>query len=142
MKREDKAKRPEIIVSMADLERLEGLLGELRAGAPEIAEGLRSELDRARIVEPADVPHDVVTMNSTVRFADEESGKEFERTLCYPEEATGGTDKVSILAPLGSALLGLSVGQRIDWPVPGGRTARIRILDVIAKPGRAGAQRR
>ena len=50
MRREDKAKRPEITISMADLERLEGLLGELRAGAPEIAEGLRSELDRARIV--------------------------------------------------------------------------------------------
>ena len=139
--RDAKAKRPEITVSMDDLERLEGLLGELRGGAPEIADGLRSELDRARIVEPEDMPQDVVTMNSTVRFADEETGKEFERTLCYPEEATGGTDKVSILAPLGSALLGLSVGQRIDWPVPGGRMARIRILDVVAKPGRAGAQR-
>jgi len=134
VRREDKAKRPEITISMADLERLEGLLGELRAGAPEIADGLRSELDRARIVEPADVPRDVVTMNSTVRFADEETGKEFERTLCYPHEATGGSDKVSILAPLGSALLGLSVGQRIDWPVPGGRTARIRILEVVSQP--------
>jgi len=139
--RDAKAKRPEITVSTADLERLEGLLGELRGGAPEIADGLRSELDRARIVEPAEIPADVVTMNSTVRFTDEDSGKEFERTLCYPEEATGGADKVSILAPLGSALLGLSVGQRIDWPVPGGRMARIRILNVVAKPGRAGGQR-
>ena len=130
---ETKGKRPDITVSTADLDRLEGLLGALRAGAPEIADGLRSELDRARIVEPEDMPADVVTMNSTVRFADEESGKEFERTLCYPEEATGGVDKVSILAPLGSALLGLSVGQRIDWPVPGGRTARIRILDVVSQ---------
>lgn len=128
-----KGKRPEITVSTADLDRLEGLLGDMRAGAPEIAEGLRSELDRANIVEPEDMPAGVVTMNSTVRFADEESGKEFERTLCYPEEATGGEDKVSILAPLGSALLGLSVGQRIDWPVPGGRTARIRILDVVSQ---------
>jgi regulator of nucleoside diphosphate kinase len=133
-------KRPEITVSMADLERLEGLLGELRGAAPEIADGLRSELDRARIVEPEDVPPDVVTMNSTVRFTDEETGKEFERTLCYPHEATGGSDKVSILAPLGSALLGLSVGQTIDWPVPGGRTARIRILDVVSQPGRPGGR--
>jgi regulator of nucleoside diphosphate kinase len=131
---EARAKRPEITVSTADLDRLEGLLGELRAGAPEIADGLRSELDRARIVEPDEVPKDVVTMNSTVRFADEESGKEFERTLCYPGEATGGADKVSILAPLGSALLGLSVGQSIDWPVPGGRTAHIRILEVVSQP--------
>jgi regulator of nucleoside diphosphate kinase len=131
---ETRGKRPEITVSTADLDRLEGLLGELRAGAPEIADGLRSELDRARIVEPDEVPKDVVTMNSTVRFVDEESGKEFERTLCYPGEATGGVDKVSILAPLGSALLGLSVGQRIDWPVPGGRTAHIRILEVVSQP--------
>jgi regulator of nucleoside diphosphate kinase len=131
---ETRGKRPEITVSTADLDRLEGLLGELRAGAPEIADGLRSELDRARIVEPDEVPKDVVTMNSTVRFVDEESGKEFERTLCYPGEATGGADKVSILAPLGSALLGLSVGQRIDWPVPGGRTAHIRILEVVSQP--------
>jgi regulator of nucleoside diphosphate kinase len=131
---ETRGKRPEITVSTADLDRLEGLLGELRAGAPEIADGLRSELDRARIVEPEEVPKDVVTMNSTVRFVDEESGKEFERTLCYPGEATGGADKVSILAPLGSALLGLSVGQRIDWPVPGGRTAHIRILEVVSQP--------
>ena len=138
---EAKPKRPEITVSTDDLDRLEGLLGELRGRAPEIAAGLRSELDRARIVEPAEIPADVVTMNSTVRFTDEDSGKEFERTLCYPGEVTGGEDKVSILAPLGSALLGLSVGQRTDWPVPGGRMARIRILGVVAKPGRAGAQR-
>ena len=134
-------KRPDITVSTDDLERLEGLLGELRGAAPEIADGLRSELDRARIVEPSEIPADVVTMNSTVRFTDEESGKEFQRTLCYPEDVTGGEDKVSILAPLGSALLGLSVGQRIDWPVPGGRMARIRILDVVSRPGRTGAQR-
>jgi regulator of nucleoside diphosphate kinase len=133
---ESRPQRPEITVSTADLERLEGLLGELRAGAPEIADGLRSELDRARIVEPEEMPKDVVTMNSTVRFADEETGKEFQRTLCYPQEATGGADKVSILAPLGSALLGLSVGQRIDWPVPGGRTAHIRILEVVSQPAR------
>lgn len=134
---EARTKRPEITVSTDDLDRLEGLLGELRSGAPEIADGLRTELDRARIVEPEDMPADVVTMNSTVRFTDEETGKEFERTLCYPGDAARGEDKVSILAPLGSALLGLSVGQRIDWPVPGGRTARIRILDVVTQ-GRRG----
>jgi regulator of nucleoside diphosphate kinase len=128
--------RPDITLTTDDLDRLEGLLGGLRGGA--IADGLREELDRARIVEPGELPPDVVTMNSRVRFSDEDTGKEFERTLCYPEEATGSEDKVSILAPLGSALLGLSVGQRIDWPVPGGRTAHIRILDVVSQPGRDG----
>lgn len=132
--------KPDITVSTVDLERLEGLLGELRSAAPEVADGLRSELDRARIVEAAEVPEDVVTMHSTVRFEDEDSHKEFERTLCYPGEAVGAGEQVSILAPLGSALLGLSVGQRIDWPAPGGRTTRIRVLDV-SQPGRPGGHR-
>jgi len=129
-----KMKRPDITLSSTDLERLEGLLGEIRAGAPAIADGLRAELDRARIVEPGEVPRDVVTMNSTVRFADAASGREFERTLCYPGDAAAADTAVSILAPLGGALLGLSEGQEIDWPVPGGHLARIRILQVVSQP--------
>lgn len=129
-----KMKRPDITVSSADLDRLESLLGEIGAGAPEIADGLRAELDRARIVEPGEVPRDVVTMNSTVRFADAASGREFERTLCYPGDAATADTAVSILAPLGGALLGLSEGQEIDWPVPGGHLARIRILQVVSQP--------
>lgn len=132
--RKQNTKRPDITVSSTDLERLEGLLGEIRAGAPAIADGLRAELDRARIVEPAEMPRDVVTMNSTVRFADAASGREFERTLCYPGDAATADTAVSILAPLGSALLGLAEGQEIDWPVPGGHLARIRVLRVVSQP--------
>jgi regulator of nucleoside diphosphate kinase len=127
-------KRPDITVSSTDLERLEGLLGEIRAGAPAIADGLRAELDRARVVEPDEMPGNVVTMNSTVRFADAASGREFERTLCYPGASAAADDCVSILAPLGGALLGLAEGQEIDWPVPGGHLARIRILEVVSQP--------
>jgi regulator of nucleoside diphosphate kinase len=132
--RKQNLQRPDITVSITDLERLEGLLGEIRAGAPAIADGLRAELDRARIVEPGDLPRNVVSMNSTVRFADAASGREFERTLCYPGEAAAGEDRVSILAPLGGALLGLAEGQEIDWPVPGGHLARIRVLQVVSQP--------
>lgn len=129
---------PPIIVSSLDLERLEALLDSLgpRSG-PEIA-ALRGELERAEIVDPDDMPPTVVTMNSTVRFQVENSDDTFEMTLCYPRESGGEPHKLSILAPMGSALLGLSVGQTIDWPLPGKRTVRVRILEVTYQPERAG----
>jgi regulator of nucleoside diphosphate kinase len=68
-------------------------------------------------------------MNSTARCREESSGKEYVLTLTYPQQAAA-QGKVSVLAPIGSALLGLSVGQRIDWPSPGGKTLRLNLLDV------------
>jgi regulator of nucleoside diphosphate kinase len=97
-------------------------------------DALRRELDRAEVVEPREIPPDVITMNSTARFVDEVSGKEFELTLVYPDDThlTHGT--VSVLAPVGSALLGLSVGQSIEWPLPGRRTMTLRVLEVTYQP--------
>mgnify|MGYP003577509535 CR=1 FL=1 len=138
---QSKQNRPAITVSSYDLERLEGLLVRRRVSAPQESTGLRSELDRARIVEPSEMPPDVVTMNTTVRFAEEGGELEFERTLSYPHEMGQGEGRISILAPVGSALLGLSVGQRMDWEVPGGRMARVRILQVIHQPERSGGDR-
>lgn len=138
---QSKHKRPAITVSSYDLERLEGLLVRQRASASQEGTGLRSELDRARIVEPSEMPPDVVTMHSTVRFAETGSEREFERTLSYPHEMQSGENRISILSPIGSALLGLSVGQQMDWEVPGGRTAQVRILEVIHQPERTGDDR-
>lgn len=125
--------QPPIVVSSLDLDRLERIMeaGQYR-NMPGI-DSLRRELDRATIMEPADMPAGVVTMNSRVRFADDASGSEFELTLAYPE-ASGQAGTVSVLAPVGSALLGLSVGQSISWQVPGGRKLQLRILDVIYQP--------
>lgn len=125
--------QPPIVVSSLDLERLERILesGQFRS-MPGI-DALRHELDRATIVEPGDMPRGVVTMNSRVRFVDDSSGSEFELTLVYPE-ASGQAGTVSVLAPVGSALLGLSVGQSISWQVPGGRRLQLRILDVVYQP--------
>ena len=72
-------------------------------------------------------------MNSTIRFMDETSKAESELTLVYPV-AAGAAGTVSVLAPVGSALLGLSVGQTIAWPMPGGRTAQLRVLEVLRQP--------
>ena len=121
---------PALILSRLDLERIEALLE--RDDAPP-AEALRAELDRAEVREPRDMPADVITMNSTARFVDEAGGDEHEMTLVYPRDA-GAPGTVSVLAPVGSALLGLRVGQRIDWIGPGGRPLRLRVLSIAYQP--------
>jgi regulator of nucleoside diphosphate kinase len=99
---------------------------------------LREEIERAEIVEPEDVPRDVVTMNSVVRFVDEESNRESEVTLVFPGQADVESDRISVLAPVGSALLGLAVGDSIHWPLPNARTRRLRVVAVTYQPEAAG----
>ena len=84
------------------------------------------------------MPPDVVTMNSTVRFKMPSSGNEFCLTLVYPKDVQGDESKISVLAPVGSALLGLKVGDSIAWPGPTGRTIEVEILEVVYQPERAG----
>ncbi|WP_293009158.1 nucleoside diphosphate kinase regulator [Nitrosomonas sp.] len=102
---------------------------------------LMDEIDRATVVEPTEVPPDVITMNSTIRFVDDTNGSEFKLTLVYPDEA-GTPETISIAAPVGSALLGLSVGQSIMWQVPGGRELSLRVLEVIRQPEAMGEYHR
>lgn len=136
------AMKPKIVISSFDLHRLEALLKSLPGHEFPGREELEAELARAEIVEPQDMPPDVVTMNSTVKFRIESSSKEFHLTLVYPRDvdASGGT--ISILAPVGSALLGLSRGDVIEWPKPGGGVLRVHIEDVTYQPERAGEYRR
>ncbi|MGE4378022.1 MAG: nucleoside diphosphate kinase regulator [Burkholderiaceae bacterium] len=130
--------KPQITLSSLDLERIEALLAALPASVfPGKAE-LQAELDRAEVVEPQDIPPTVVTMNSTVRFAIAETGKEFCLTLVYPRDMDGSADRLSILAPVGAALLGLSVGDELTWPGPGGKTMTVRVQEVVYQPERAG----
>lgn len=127
--------RPVIILTSRDLERLETLLGTLSAATFPGKTELLAELDRADVVEPQDVPADVVTMNSKVRFA-LESGEEFCLTLVYPQDMDGSAERISILAPVGSALLGLSEGEHIEWPRPGGGIMKVRLVEVVDQPER------
>lgn len=128
------SQEPQIVMTSADLDRLERLLDSVSPLHVPGLDALRRELDRAEVVDPHEIPPNVITMNSTARFVDEVSGREFELTLVYPDDMhlTHGT--VSVLAPVGSALLGLSVGQSIEWPLPGGRTMTLRVLDVTYQP--------
>ena len=102
------------------------------------ASSLEAELARAHGVAPERGPHDVVTMNSRVVFEDEDTGKRCEVVLGYPHTATASAATVSILAPVGTALLGLRRGQAIDWRMPSGRCKRIRVLDIPYQPEAAG----
>ena len=130
--------KPNIIMSSLDLQRLQALLDSLPTTVfPGKAE-LQVELDRAEVVEPKEMPPSVVTMNSTVRFVIEPSGEEFCLTLVYPRDATGEEDRISVLAPVGSALLGLTTGDRIEWPRPGGGLIQVRIVEIVYQPERAG----
>ena len=129
--------RPAIRVSERDLERLEGMLAGLPDDQPGV-EALREELDRAQILPSEEMPADVVTMNSRIRFVVEPAGKEMEMTLVYPRDFTGAPDQLSVTTLAGVAVLGLAVGQQIEWLAPNGQTVRARIVDVTYQPERAG----
>lgn len=127
---------PRLVLSRFDQERLERLLQKV--GARPDLDALREEIERAEIVEPEAIPRDVVTMNSVVRFVDEDSGRESEVRLVFPGHADLESNQISVLAPIGSALLGLSVGDSIDWPVPNARSRRLRVVAVTYQPEAAG----
>jgi len=130
--------RPELIVSSLDYDRLDAMLAALPAGHAAGA-ALATELSRARVVEPAELPFDRISMRSTVRFQSVHDGVESRLTLVYPRQLGTGDGLVSVLAPIGTALLGLKVGDEIDWPLPGGESTRVRVLALDYQPERAGA---
>lgn len=131
--------KPKLVVSSLDADRLEALLDSLPGNAfPGRAE-LEAELARAEIVAPQDVPPTAVTMNSTVTFEVVDStAEQFSLTLVYPKDVDAQGGRISILAPVGSALLGLSQGDEIEWPRPGGGVLRVRIREITYQPERAG----
>ena len=128
---------PAIVVSSHDLARLEAMLESPVHRHNPVAGPLATELYRARIVDPADVPPGTVTMHATVHCQDELSGETHSLTLVYPHEADVGQGRVSVLAPVGCALLGLTIGQSIDWTGPGGRPLRLRVMAVHGTPEQA-----
>lgn len=124
--------KPNIIVSTLDIERLEALLETHHN------QGLQDELTRAKVVEPEEIPSNVVTMRSQVRFEIENPPQQLCLTLAYPKDMAELQDGISILTPIGTALLGLKVGDSIDWPRPDGQLTTLRILEVPYQPERAG----
>ena len=132
------ARKPQLILSSLDLDRIEALLAAIPSSAFAGKAELQAELDRADVLPPEQMPPNVVTMNSTVQFSIVETGKELRLTLVYPRDLDGSADKVSIFAPVGSALRGLSVGDELAWPGPGGKAMTVRVTDILFQPERAG----
>ena len=120
-----------ILITEKDLLRIKNILSFQRS---EDFEDLELELDRAKIISDDMVPPDLVTMNSKVKFLNIQDNKEMIITIVYPSDANFADGKVSVLASLGSALIGLKVGQEINWMFPDGKTKSLRILDILYQP--------
>jgi regulator of nucleoside diphosphate kinase len=125
------ANQEKLILTQNDFQKLTSLV---KATDSDIAELLEEELGRASVVSDEELPDDVVSMNSKVRFQDLDTGTETVVTLVYPHDARIEENKISILAPIGSALIGLRVGQVIQWPMPNGKEKRLKVISVLYQP--------
>jgi regulator of nucleoside diphosphate kinase len=130
----------QITVTASDRMRLGSLIdriSEVAVTDRRYLDDLEFELERAQIVDAAEVPGDVITMNSTVRLRDLDNGDELDLTLVYPQDAKIDENRISILAPIGTAMIGYRAGDEIEWPVPDGK-ARFKVEDIVYQPESAG----
>lgn len=125
--------KPEIVVLASDAERLELIVDRLPASAADSKNALLDELARADIVEVDQMPAKIVTMNSTVRFEVSEPKEEFCLTLVYPADLDNAPNQISVLTPIGTALLGMAEGNLIEWPRRDGQTVQVRVLEVLSQ---------
>ena len=126
-----------ISLTVQDYNRLRQLLAELTRqsrGMQAGSELLEEILDLARVVQPETVPGNVVTMNSRVLFEDLATLESGTVTIVYPADADPSSGRISILSPVGAALLGESEGAELELPLPHGQTRRIRISSVLYQP--------
>lgn len=130
--------RPPIILNRLDAERLQRLIDQADDKDRFVADCLEEELERGEVIDPEDIPEDVVSMNSQVQFTDLTRNRQMIRTLVYPHALATTEDGISVMAPIGAGLIGLRIGDEIDWPLPGGGEARLRIDAILWQPEREG----
>ncbi|PWC13092.1 nucleoside diphosphate kinase regulator [Brenneria roseae subsp. americana] len=134
--------KPNLTISELDAERLDMLLEQPAFAGSDVAQALNDELDRAEILPSVNIPSDVVTMNSRVRFRDLIANEEHIRTLVYPVAVKDSREHLSVMAPLGAALLGMHVGNTIAWRLPNGEETHIEVLELLYQPEAAGEYHR
>ena len=125
-----------IHITEFDLERLKILIQDAQFTEhrkSEYLERLQIEIDRAEVVSPQDIPSSVITMNSTVCLVDLDTGEEEVYTLVFPENADLKQGKISVLAPIGTAMLGYEVGDIFEWEVPAGKR-KLRVEKILYQP--------
>lgn len=132
-----KSLKPTITIAVSDHERLARLAESHASRLPEVADELMAELERARVVPDERLSADVVRMGSKIRFTSD-LGENRQVTLVFPGDADIAQGKVSILTPIGAALIGLSKGQSIDWTARDGRVHRLTVAAVEAPDRAAG----
>jgi regulator of nucleoside diphosphate kinase len=134
-------KEATIYINEVDLARLRKLIDLARETGNDAnrmyLDRLEGELERAEVVNPIDIPKDVVTMRSTVRLKDLDNGKEMVYSLVFPNEADVDEGKISVLAPVGTAMIGYRVGDLIEWEVPSG-LRRLKVEEIIYQPEASG----
>lgn len=123
-----------IVITEMDYYRLDSLIESGDPLSEKELHHLAEEIARANILDFPEIPADVVTMNSTVRYLDLENQKESEITIVYPQHADSDRGRISVLAPIGTALLGLREGQEIQWGLPNGRQKRLKVLEILYQP--------
>jgi regulator of nucleoside diphosphate kinase len=135
-----KRKSTTIYITELDYNRLSGLIDRTRernVADREYLNKLEAELDRAEIVGQKDIPADVITMRSKVRLKDLVSGESNTYSVVFPTEANFAEGKISVLAPIGTAILGYRQGDTIEWPVPSG-LRKLKVEEVLYQPESAG----
>jgi regulator of nucleoside diphosphate kinase len=130
----------QIWITTFDLERLGSLIDGVSAAGPQKKDYLASlekELERARVVNPEEIPGDVITMNSTARIRNLESGEKTSYTLVFPADARIEENRISVLSAIGTALIGYRVGDVIEWRVPSG-LKRLKVEGILYQPEASG----
>lgn len=122
--------RPRIVIPASEHARLLALADAAEKRTPIVAEFLADELTRAEVVKDEEFDANIVRMSSRVTFVDEVTNRTRTITLVYPDAADIDQNRISILTPIGAALIGLSPGQSITWPLPDGRVGTLKVLSV------------
>lgn len=130
----------QIYVTEFDMKRLRDLVDIARRAESynkDYLNKLLEELDRGQVVAPEDVPKDVITMNSRVCLTDLDTGEETTYTLVFPENADINEGKISVLAPIGTAMFGYRLGDTFTWKIPDG-VIRLQVKEILYQPEASG----
>jgi regulator of nucleoside diphosphate kinase len=133
-------RKKNIYITQLDNERLEKMISNAKrdnAKDKEYLAKLEAELNRAKVVAPENIPHNIVTMNSQIRLRDIVSDEEMTIELVFPERKDFLSNRISVLAPIGTAILGYKVGDEIEWEVPAGEKT-FRIEEILFQPEASG----
>jgi regulator of nucleoside diphosphate kinase len=132
--------QPRIFVTTKDAEKLRELIRKAYHSdyrGSDYLKKLTGEIEKASVVQPDQIPPDVITLNSTARLVDQNTDEEMLYTLVFPEDADLSQGKISILAPIGTAMLGYKVGDTFEWDTPGG-TRTILVKEILYQPEASG----